>query len=225
MKGREHGLTIPATDSLRRPATQLTHRVDERTVGHPSENKQQLRYCSAAPPRAPSGIGTSFPAAPWDTASSRDPQTAAAQQSALGGGTLSQRPTDRTSLMSRFRSQARDSLVGFVLLILFATLQVLIFTQSFLATAIAFGGSFMLGLLGIALVAFFAQSEGGSDEPPVADEPWSFRQYLSTIVVFALSFTAASLRTLGIPGWIWIPVAILGTSIVVAGLVARRHQP
>lgn len=130
-----------------------------------------------------------------------------------------------TGLMSYLPSQTRDSLFGFILLILFVTLQVLIFTQNFLATAIAFAGSLTLALVGVALVALFAQPrEEESDESSVLDESWSFRQQLSTIVVFAISFTAASLRSLGMSAWVWIPVAIFGISIVVVGLIARRHK-
>jgi len=117
-------------------------------------------------------------------------------------------------------SRVKNSMFGFALLVMMATLQVLLLTTNFLATAIAFFGSLVVALLGL----MFVRSSVQPDEAAVAEQPWSARRQIATIVVFALSLGAATLRGLGVSEAIWIPLALAAATIVVAGLLYDRHR-
>jgi len=114
---------------------------------------------------------------------------------------------------------SRDSGFGFVLMVLVATLQVLILTNSLFAAGLAFLGSALIALAVLELMAAFATP----DSAPEVDQRWTPWRQGSTLLVFGLSFVAGTLRSLGFSGWAWGMASISCTALVLAGVLSRRQ--
>lgn len=115
---------------------------------------------------------------------------------------------------------SRDSVFGFVLMILVVTLQVLIVTNNLAAAGLAFLGSSLLALAGLGLMAAFATP----DSTPAVDQRWTPWRLGSTLLVFGLSLAAGTLRSLGFSGWAWGVVSVSCTALVLTGMLLRRQR-
>jgi len=115
--------------------------------------------------------------------------------------------------------QRKNSRYGFIFLVLFSTLQVLVVTENLFAASIMFLGGTVLATAGYLWIRRGAEANSADEQ-----DNWTGTRLVTTLVVFALLFIAGTLRSLDAPVWLWLPASIIGIGLVLARALLTRHS-
>ncbi len=126
-------------------------------------------------------------------------------------------------MTARNRSR-RDFAYGLIGMVVLATLQVFVVTESLSAAVLALSISTAVAFLALLVGRFVIEPADEVPEDDNAQSDWTGPRLLVTLLVFTLVALAGTLRGLDLPGWTWILSSVIALGIVLIGLVMRRNR-